>query len=65
MNNQSKGEASSTGRGVPTYCLWVCPSDGGWEAVHTGPYGACYEAALAFNREGDLTIQPEGFDPNA
>ena len=65
MNNQSKGEASSNGQGVPIYCLWVCPADGGWEAIHTGPYGDCYAAAMAVDQDGALTIQPEYFNPNA
>jgi hypothetical protein len=68
MNNQPKGEASSNGRGVPIYCLWVCPADGGWEAVHSGPYQDCYSQALATDQiyaSAALTIQPVGFNPNS
>ncbi len=67
MNNQSKSEASSNGRGVPTYCLWVCPADGDWEAVHRGTYQDCYSQALAIDQlygSAALTIQPVGFNPN-
>jgi len=68
MNNQPKGEAVSTGRGVPIYCLWVCPVNGRWKALHSGPYQDCYSQALAVNElyaSAAMTIQLAGFNPNS
>jgi hypothetical protein len=64
MNNQPKGAAVTTGRGVPIFCLWVCPVDGAWEMVHSGPYQDCYSHAWTVEPEAALTIQPTWFNPN-
>ena len=65
MNTASTGQARANALAMPTYCLWVCPIDGVWDAAHIGPYADCYAHAIASDSDGvSITIQPMGFDPN-